>query len=503
MKQAFHIFAKDVRLYWIEILANLTLTALFVWFYPMSWRESQTILVWPWVPSTTVGLMLVSWLVLITRVIHAENLVGERQFWITRPYRWPQLIAAKVLFVAAFLYVPFFLALCLLLRQAGMHPYSYMAGLFYELLLTTGIAVLPMACLAAVTSNFAKTLLALLGVILFTGGVAYLSSILPTSSTTDSFSDVLSFVVAVSVFVAVLLIQYSRRSTGIAWALIVALAVTFAVFGLAVPEDFAIKDLYPVSTSTRGPRIAFSQALTSASVTRSDLRNSREITVVFPITISGIAPNTALRISAARVSLTGLDGTRWTSHWQDVFVTLLPGESTGAVSLKISRSYFDRMKDKPVTVEMSAALTLLKAGNATRLTLPTKRFELPGGGLCHASGGWENSLSCLFPMRQPALMLIGTRLSTEDCSAAPPSNNGDLGLAWVGTLDTQPADFGLTSVWETSVWFQRFSSGGSTQLEYLCPGSPLSVVLYTVATRSQQKFVSQPVTLKNFVPSGF
>jgi hypothetical protein len=33
MKQMFHIFRKDVRLYWIEILATIFVTALFVWLY--------------------------------------------------------------------------------------------------------------------------------------------------------------------------------------------------------------------------------------------------------------------------------------------------------------------------------------------------------------------------------------------------------------------------------------------------------------------------------------
>src|SRR5580704_9181528 len=108
------------------------------------------------------------------------------------------------------------------------------------------------------------------------------------------------------------------------------------------------------------------------------------------------------------------------------------------------------MKDTPVTVELSAALTLLKAAHVTRLTLSESRFELPGGSLCRVSGVWGNDLSCLSPMRQPPLMLIETRFTTEDCSAAPPSNDGDAGLAWVGNLGTQPADLGLTSVWETS-----------------------------------------------------
>ena len=54
MKQALHIFVKDVRLYWIEIVATLAVTALFVWLYPAGWRGSSTISVWPWRNSARV-----------------------------------------------------------------------------------------------------------------------------------------------------------------------------------------------------------------------------------------------------------------------------------------------------------------------------------------------------------------------------------------------------------------------------------------------------------------
>lgn len=498
MRQVFHIFWKDVRLYWIEIAATLSVTALFVWLYPISWGDSPTISVWPWVPGATAALLPVSWLVMITRVIHAESLVGERQFWITRPYLWPQLAGAKALFLVAFLYTPFFLAQCLLLREAGLHPLAQLSGLLFNLLLATGIAVLPMACLAAVTSNFGKTMLALLGLILFVGAVAYLDSILPTSSGTDFVGDELSFVVAVSVFLAVLFVQYSRRSTALAWTLLAGLAVTFSVIGLAGPEEWAVKIVYPESTTATGPRLAFRQ-VASVSSTTSDAADPREVTIAFPIAMEGLAPDAAVRMDDARVRFTSANGVRWTSYWQDASATWLPGEPGGMVSLKVSRSFYDRMKDTPVTAEISAALTLLKAGNVTRLTLTANRFELPGGSLCRTSGSWEMDLSCLSPMRQPPLMLIGTRFTTEDCSAAPPSNDGDSGLAWLGTLDTQPAEFGLTSVWETSGWFRRFSSANSSQRQHLCTGSQLSIVPYTVVSRNQQTIMSEPLTLKSFV----
>jgi hypothetical protein len=499
MKQMFHIFRKDVRLYWIEILATFSVTALFVWLYPISWGDSPTISVWPWVPGATAGLLPVSWLVLITRVIHAESLVGERQFWITRPYRWPQLLGAKVLFITVFLFMPFFLAQFLLLREAGLHPVSHMAGLFFNMLLVTGIVALPMACLAAVTSNFGKTLLAVLGLILFVGGVMYLGSFMPTSIGSDLSDGEVSFVVAVSVFVAVLLIQYSRRSTTLAWMLLASLAVTFCVIGVAGPQELAVKMAYPENRSATGPRLAFTQVAASAPTRPSDRADPREVMIVFPVTMAGVAPDAAVRMDNARVRFTSARGVRWVSYWQNANAIWLPGESSGGVKLRISRSFYDRMKDTPVTVELSAALTLLKAAHVTRLTLPESRFELPGGSLCRVSGVWGNILSCLSPMRQPPLMLIGTRFTTEDCSAAPPSNDGDAGVAWVGNSDTRPADFGLTSVWETSGWFEQYSSQRSLNRQHLCPGSQLSIVPYKAVSRNQQRIVSQPLTLKSLV----
>ena len=84
------------------------------------------------------ALVPVSWWLLISRAVHAEALVGDRQFWITRPYEWKSLLAAKLLFLAIYIYASILLAQCALLRAAGFHPLSYMPGLLYNLLLLTG-----------------------------------------------------------------------------------------------------------------------------------------------------------------------------------------------------------------------------------------------------------------------------------------------------------------------------------------------------------------------------
>ena len=134
MKQILRIFVKDARHQWFEILIPIA-----VIFSPgvhlslsvadrsdVGW---QPIGLLPFVgsvgdlPSLLVLLVPLSWWLLISPLVHAEKLVGDRQFWITRPYEWKKLLAAKVLFLIVFLYIPLLLAQCLMLAKAGSHHF--------------------------------------------------------------------------------------------------------------------------------------------------------------------------------------------------------------------------------------------------------------------------------------------------------------------------------------------------------------------------------------------
>jgi hypothetical protein len=91
MKQVLHIFAKDSRQFWPEILISLALLSAFVWVYPRSWlsgNSTYAVAGGAVVPALLEGflggilkvLIPVSWWLLIARVIHTEALVGDRQF---------------------------------------------------------------------------------------------------------------------------------------------------------------------------------------------------------------------------------------------------------------------------------------------------------------------------------------------------------------------------------------------------------------------------------------
>jgi hypothetical protein len=124
MNQILHIFLKDMRRFWAEIFISVAITVVFVGVgaYLSMGVDDLRVQTLSILVSLLMTLVPVSWWVLIARVIHAERLVGDTQYWITRPYVWSNLLAAKLLFLAVFVYLPFFIAQGLLLAEAGFAP---------------------------------------------------------------------------------------------------------------------------------------------------------------------------------------------------------------------------------------------------------------------------------------------------------------------------------------------------------------------------------------------
>ncbi len=98
MTQILHIFRKDARRHWPEILVSLVLIAVFVWYQPRKWTgQAISIRFVAGLLNILPALLVLSWAFLIARLVQGELLVGDRQFWITRPYDWYKLLASKLL----------------------------------------------------------------------------------------------------------------------------------------------------------------------------------------------------------------------------------------------------------------------------------------------------------------------------------------------------------------------------------------------------------------------
>jgi hypothetical protein len=89
-----------------------------------------------------------AWACLIGLVVEQEPMVGDRQFWTTRPYRRSVLLAAKLLFVVMFVHVPFLLADVYILAMRGFSPLAYLPQLTWDQLLLVAALTLPAFALA-------------------------------------------------------------------------------------------------------------------------------------------------------------------------------------------------------------------------------------------------------------------------------------------------------------------------------------------------------------------
>jgi hypothetical protein len=151
MNQVWNIFRKDARHHWLSIATSLALLLAFAWFDVRSWSRFDGALATgmatdvlfffgsQMLPGLVNVLLPLSWIFLIVRVVQGELLVGDRQFWVTRPYDWKQLLAAKLLFVLAFINLPFLCMGAFLLARAGFPPTHYLVGLLWTQLLWTSL----------------------------------------------------------------------------------------------------------------------------------------------------------------------------------------------------------------------------------------------------------------------------------------------------------------------------------------------------------------------------
>jgi hypothetical protein len=520
MKQMLHIFAKDSRQFWPEILISLALVATFVWMYPRSWLSGNTLyavgggafvpaLLEQYLGGILKVLIPVSWWLLIARVIHAEALVGDRQFWLTRPYEWKKLLGAKALFLVVFLYLPLLIAQCLLLFRAGFHPLSFIPGLLFNLLLITGISVLPLVAIASVTATFARVTVTLLaGLAGFIGFIAI--SLLFSNSVSIPSSDQLAIPLAYCFCGTVVVLQYAARRVWASRLLLIAFPIVLVLSGLAVPESTVMGHAYPRASAGQEAPVQLSLLRDTPYPAAADLIRANQVQVRIPLQVSGVTEGYALIPDALQVTVDAANGSHWTSPWQAASSSnYLPGMSESGVNFLMSRALFDQVRSMPVTLHFTLALTQVHAGNVRSIPLPTQDFSVPDFGICSPDPRWMDrhffGIACRFALRQPRLTYISVRWSESPCTASQPDpNTGVEGDTWVGTLENSPAEFGITSVSSPPIGLSNATKveGNKSEPRHLCPGTPVTFTQYNFARRLQYDFAIPDFRFPNYHPEG-
>jgi hypothetical protein len=515
VKQILLVLRKDCRKFWPEILLTLAITAAFVWLSPYLWRNpSPAAPHWftlDWqrlqiLANLVEALVPVTWLILIARVVHEENLVGNRQFWLTRPYTWQALLAEKLLFVMLFVGVPFTVSQICLLLGAGFSPMAYLPNLAVALLLMAGFVVVPMIAIASVTRTLLRIIGSLLTVVIALAAVDFLGADFRFAPAVSiPYSDRITIPIILIFCATVLVAQYSARKLWLSRTLLVILGIT--VVGLAM-QPFAVSLLeriyqlpYPGHTNP----IVVRQDTSSKEGITALTWNGRTVNLNIPIEATQIPPDGQVTPDDIRITIDSANGTHWTSPWQAIENHRLSNEAPRDIlSVDIDRATFDRLRTSPVTLHVGIAFTQLAQGDSSTLAFdPQRDLFLPHVGICTYDGSaafLRNDLSCRVALHSPPLTRITIARSPFPCTREGTQPGVEPDSTWIeGSIHPDAASLDLSPVRTMDIILPSYQpvsahEESSTKLA-LCPGAPITVTSFRLVRRFQYQLDLPAVTM--------
>jgi hypothetical protein len=506
MNQTLHIFAKDTRRFLPEILvlAALLIGQLGIHTYLCATgalnifsNSDGSMRFIALIFFLLTVLIPVGWWLLITRVVQEERLVGDTQFWITRPYQWKSLLTAKLLFLAAFVDLMFLVVQCSLLVEEGFSPLAEMPKLLLNLLLITCLYLLPLISIAAITSSFARMTLTLLGALLAFGvAVAVASFLYGDNRLSTPIGNRILFALAMAICIAVVVIQYARRKVWLSRILLISFPVLICVIAWIAPDQRLMNRIYPVAAASVAASVHLSESLdtdgapTPAALTGNMTQNGKDYLVIgLPFQLPALAPREGIVMAGVRATVEAPDGFRWSSPWQQLSDTYLPGATKSAVNFNIPVAIYEKYKSMPVTLHLDLAYSRIQAGSSTTVPFSREKFSVPGFGICSLRAD-HGVLNCFAAVHQPPLTLISANVTGYQHNG-----NGHVGWGsyWAGSLES---DFSGATVlpysnFDVSSFRGAESAGGS--LMRLPLGTPLTFTQYKRIGRAQSS-----LTLTNF-----
>ena len=511
MKQILAIFMKDVRRFWPEILISTSLLVAFVLVYPTTWRVEENPLgnghMFRFFGAQgpkgalaycLVALVPIAWVILTARTIHCDRLVGNTQYWLTRPYDWRKLLAAKFLFLAAFIHVPFFIAQCVLLYEAGFNPSHYLGGMFVNLFFLTAACVLPFVALVTLTKGFGRLMLVLLGLALVIAATAGVVSVVSDSSISlpDLISSILGFGLLISGTLTAIVVMYAQRNAKVAWLTVLALTVAICLMNFFDPDAAVMNHYYPQLAGGTTPPVAFALDGPDLSPPSASLSgNEKSVVISIPVSQSGVSDGNLAVEQAVRVSIMNDHGEKWESPWQGTILDrFLPGSRNTWLRFQMDRKIYEEFKKGPVALHISVAMSMAHVANESVIPLRDADFAVPEIGVCKLTHWTWNpaelrGISCRSAMNTPQLTKVSVVWMWGDCRAESTRNQIKT-TEWAGGLDPGPAEFGITSVWDANVnlTWPAFNNTESDERQWnLCPGTPMQFTQYRRTTRLREE----------------
>ncbi len=464
-----HIFRKDVRHFYPEILVNVGLLLAFAWSAPELWAFDDGANAARIVPVVLRLLLPLGWFVLVSRLLHDEALVGDRQFWITRPYVWRALLFEKMLFVVVFLHLPLLLMQMYLLQHAGLAVGPAVKDLLLYQAMIAAVYVLPFTALSVVTATFGRHVLSLLGGLVYGVAVGIFGNLLTKRRMTPPNADWVMATVAIITLVTMVIAMYARRRVKEARVVLVCLPLVLVLVLLCLPTRWLIRRVYAGTGS--GLSLAFDvDSKQQQTGLDAPLRAGNDVLLQLPLRLQGLGAEAEEGTKGVQLTLRAADGFVWRSPFEKAETWFRSGR-TELVSLYVPARIYERIQSRPVDLEMQLAVETYSFGTPARATVPVEgTFSAPDGAVCATVA--ENSvLQCRYPL-QPAQPDMD-RFEVQDVPCRETGPRHDFIQRTDGMIGAYSFDFDPVST--QNVMLQTGKDRHSLKTHFLCPGAPVSM----------------------------
>jgi hypothetical protein len=388
MKQALHIFGKDVRHLWPQIALVLLLVAAFAICDIQSRETIESIGsiialgsggTQLWVLKGLLAVLIpATYAWLIVTLVHQEALPGDRQFWLIRPYSPKSLLSAKILFIVLFVSLTMLAKDCFIVAAQGFPIFSYIPGLLLRLLVWTAWVVLPALAAGVVTRNLQEAGLLGAGVALVYAmqGILVRKSFWPGVDWVREYSGVLLLLVLPA---AIVVWQYSRRETAKA-RIAVACCTILVLIGLPLLPGRAA---FAIQTLARRPGIDLNQVQLTPDLGRPSPANPASeipqgpVGIALPVRLGGVPAGMALMPDGTRVIIISGQHEVWRSPWRQGWYGM-KAEAYRSQAFPIDNSVYRSLRDQLVNVKLSLAFTVIQDEQPVRISAHERIFLLQG-----------------------------------------------------------------------------------------------------------------------------
>jgi hypothetical protein len=392
MQQAWHIFKKDTRFLHREIVLLFVLAAIFGWLAKGGMRGDSDV-------SDALEMLYAATIAYtVARLIQAEAIPGENQFWITRPYRRSSLLTSKFIFVIAFIQLPVLVVQLVILLLAGFSWGSILPGLLWTqvlILLAVSTPALALASMSASLVPFIASALAL-------GAGGYVAveisfrSMLLFPESIDWARSAIPLLTAAAIVPPVLYLQYRYRLTRYSAALGAGIALCGALIFVLItgPALFAVQSIcsrrsYAVEVK-RDP---------SAPLQPWWIQPDGRMNILLPLLISGVPDDVDPQIEMYRVAIRRADGRTMEQSPSRLNAKRNGGQLTISGPVFLDPDLADSIRNQAAAVRVSLFLTLY--GNKHAKTIPFERNPVDAVDGLRCFDGAFDEVMCSAPFRWP------------------------------------------------------------------------------------------------------